>query len=213
DPRRVHGATPVSETHPTDDVLPEGEEAAPPGVRTMAIVRWTLIALMAAIAAASVLHYAGVLRPRGAATAAVQYYCPMHPGVVQDQPGTCPICGMTLVPRARTAAAEEADPDRSAGSAVASANAVPGLAPITLTPERVQLMGIRTAVVERAALNAALRAVGYVAANEAGLAQVHTRVAGWIQELRVARTGEHVRRGDVLATIYSPALLTTEQEL
>jgi Cu(I)/Ag(I) efflux system membrane fusion protein len=99
------------------------------------------------------------------------------------------------------------------GSQTGAAGTVPGLVPITLPPERVQLMGIRTAAVERADLPGELRAVGYVATNEAGLAQVHTRFAGWIQELRVAKTGERVRRGDVLATIYSPALLTTEQEL
>jgi len=180
-----------------DDVLPEGEEAAPAGVRTMAIVRWALIALMAAIAAASVLHYAGVLGPHGVETSAVQYYCPMHPAIVQDQPGSCPICGMTLVPRARSAQAATddsatgassvtetgvaADGGRAMGSAAATgaapepaggapqnaaaATSVPGLAPITLPPERVQLMGIRTATVERAALGGALRTVGYVTAD------------------------------------------------
>jgi Cu(I)/Ag(I) efflux system membrane fusion protein len=228
-----------------DDVLPEGEEAAPAGVRTMAIVRWALIALMAAIAAASVLHYAGVLRPHGVETSAVQYYCPMHPAIVQDQPGSCPICGMTLVPRTRaaqaatdrgataasnvtesggaaggdrttdSAAATGAAPEAAGGAPqnAAAATSVPGLAPITLPPERVQLMGIRTATVERTALGGVLRTVGYVAADESALAQVHTRFAGWIQELRVAKTGERVRRGDVLATIYSAALLTTQQEL
>jgi Cu(I)/Ag(I) efflux system membrane fusion protein len=209
-----------------DDVLPEGEEAAPAGVRTMAIIRWTLIAVMALLAAASVLHYAGVFAPRSIDTAAVQYYCPMHPSIVQDEPGACPICGMTLVPRAPAtagravddhagAADEQAEHTGGAGESTAAvaATTVPGLAPITLPPERVQLMGIRTATVEHAALGGELRIVGYVAANEAAVVQVHTRFAGWIQELRVARTGEHVRRGDVLATIYSPTLLTTQQEL
>ncbi len=203
----------------SDDVLPEGEEAAPPGVRAMAIVRWALVVVMAALATVSVLHYAGVLTPHGAATATVQYYCPMHPAVVQDAPGECPICGMTLVPRQSGGAAPEADDAAPAHDAAAPAAAttphddgVPGLVSVTLPPERVQLMGIRTATVSRETLGAGLRAVGYVAPNEAGIVQVHTRFSGWIQELRVARTGERVRRGDVLATIYSPALLTTQQE-
>src|SRR5205085_7635687 len=170
-------------------------------------------------AAASVLHYAGVFASRGVETAAIQYYCPMHPGVVQDEPGSCPICGMTLVARApagprgsdehgvgvsRTAAGGAGaataiggggsagpageHPDTVAQQPDDAATRVPGLAPITLSPERVQLMGIRTATVEHAALTGALRTVGYVAANEAALVQVHTRFAGWIQELRVART-------------------------
>ncbi len=207
----VHGA-----------VLPEGEEAPPPGVRVMAIVRWALVAVMAAAALASVLHYTGVFADRGGVTASVQYYCPMHPSVVQDQPGECPICGMTLVPREASAAtsplggnvsAHQHDAAAAASTDATSTGNVPGLVPVSLPPERVQLMGIRTAHVIRGTLGAELRAVGYVAANEGTQAQVHTRFAGWIQELRVARTGERVHRGDVLATIYSPTVLTTEQEL
>lgn len=198
---------------PHDAPLPEGEEAAPPGVRTMAAVRWALVLLMAGLAAASVLHYAGVFAPRGGITAAVQYYCPMHPSVVQDQPGECPICGMTLVARETGAAASASPAADAPADADRHASDVPGLVPVTLPPERVQLMGIRTAPAVRTALGSELRTVGYVAANEGTLSQVHTRFSGWIQELRVARTGERVRRGDVLATIYSPALLTTQQEL
>jgi membrane fusion protein, copper/silver efflux system len=197
-----------------DDTLPEGEEAAPPGVRAMALVRWTLVILMAVVATASVLHYTGILRPQGSATAAVQYYCPMHPSVVQDQPGECPICGMTLVARDASAAPSGQFSSGAAPSvATDGGTSIPNLVTVTLPPERVQLMGIRTAPVTRGARGAELRAVGYVTVDEAAVTQVHTRVAGWIQTLQVARTGEQVRRGDVLATIYSPALLTTQQEL
>ncbi len=196
---------------PHDTDLPEGEEAAPAGVRTMALVRWTLVVLMAMLAAASLLRYTGVLSRPGASTAAVQYYCPMHPSVVQDHPGECSICSMTLVPREAAGAAADAASADAAAPIPADAS-VPGLAPVTLSSERVQLMGIRTARVGREALTAELRTVGYVAADEAAVVQVHTRFAGWIQELRVARTGERVRRGEVLAMIYSPALLTTQQE-
>ena len=55
--------------------------------------------------------------------------------------------------------------------------------------------------------------MGVVAANERGLAQITTRFAGWIQKLLVSETGERVRRGQVLATIYSPDVLRAEQEL
>jgi multidrug efflux pump subunit AcrA (membrane-fusion protein) len=76
----------------------EGEELAPPGVRTMAIVRWLLVLAMAATAALSMLYvYGGAGHAEGGS--GTQYYCPMHPAVVQDGPGDCPICSMTLVPR------------------------------------------------------------------------------------------------------------------
>jgi Cu(I)/Ag(I) efflux system membrane fusion protein len=99
------------------------------------------------------------------------------------------------------------------GAGAPATSDVPGLVPIDLPPERVQLIGIRTARVARDELAPEVHAVGYVAANEAGVVQVHARFSGWIQELKVARTGERVRDGDVLATIYSPTLLTTQQEL
>src|SRR5512143_360223 len=81
---------------PDHEPLPEGEEAPPPGVRTMAVVRWLLVGLMAVAAAGSVAHYVGWIGV-ASARAGVKYHCPMHPGIIQDQPGECPICGMTLV--------------------------------------------------------------------------------------------------------------------
>jgi membrane fusion protein, copper/silver efflux system len=101
----------------------------------------------------------------------------------------------------------------AAPAAAAGDAAVLGLSPVQLTPERVQLIGMRTAAVKREALGGALRTTGVVAANEKGLAQITTRFAGWVQKLPVSTTGERVRRGQVLATIYSPDVLRAEQEL
>ena len=116
---------------------------------------------------------------------------------------------MTLVPKPQGLA-----PARPAKAAKGPAAAgVTGLAEIALTPERIQLIGMRTATVKREALGGELRTVGVVAANERGLAQINTRFSGWIQKLLVSETGEHVRRGQVLATIYSPEVLRAEQEL
>ncbi|HSY38241.1 MAG TPA: efflux RND transporter periplasmic adaptor subunit, partial [Polyangia bacterium] len=94
-----------------------------------------------------------------------------------------------------------------------AAAGVTGLADVELTPERIQLIGMRTATVRREALGGELRTVGVVAASERGLAQINTRFSGWIQKLLVSETGERVRRGQVLATIYSPDVLRAEQEL
>src|SRR5205814_8305945 len=58
-----------------------------------------------------------------------------------------------------------------------------------------------------------LRTVGYVALDERRLVQVQTRFGGWIERLAVRATWEPVKRGQVLATIYSPEVLTAQQEL
>lgn len=86
------------------ETLPEGEEAPPPGVRVMAWLRWFLVVAMAAIAGLSFARHFGLIDVR--AEEGARYQCPMHPAVVQDTPGTCPICGMDLVPMA---AGEKAD--------------------------------------------------------------------------------------------------------
>jgi membrane fusion protein, copper/silver efflux system len=229
----------------------EGEEAPPRGAHAMAIVRWGLIGLMALAAVASVVYYFGGFHFSSAGESGTQYYCPMHPSIVQDHPGECPICSMTLVPReggkgksqptpgmhktsiasdAADAGGQQPDgmpgmqmPDAGQGMTTGSESTGPGVAaregripaglgPVDLTHDRIQLLGMRTAPVKREQLDPELRTVGYVAANEKGLAQIHTRFAGWIEQLNVNQTGERVRRGQVLASIYSPELLNAQQE-
>jgi Cu(I)/Ag(I) efflux system membrane fusion protein len=196
----------------TPETEPPPETPGPPrGVATMSIVRWALVALAALVALGSILSYAGVRLGGGGASApsAQLYSCPMHPAIVQDHPGDCPICGMTLVPKAKAST-----PRSAAGTASdAGAAAPPGLAAVDLSPERIQLIGMRTGTVKREALGGELRAVGVIAASERGLAQINTRFAGWIQKLMVSATGERVRRGQALATVYSPDVLRAQQEL
>jgi membrane fusion protein, copper/silver efflux system len=181
------------------------EEGPPRGVKTMSIVRWVLVAITALIAVGSILITSGVHFGGAKSVAPVQLYtCPMHPAIVQDHPGECPICGMTLVPKAQGTAPR---PAADAKPAVA------GLAAVDLTPERIQLIGMRTATVKREEIGGELRTVGVIGANERGLAQINTRFAGWIQKLLVSETGERVRRGQALATIYSPDVLRAQQEL
>jgi membrane fusion protein, copper/silver efflux system len=191
---------------------PAGAETPPGpprGVATMAIVRWVLVLITALVATGSILSFAGVHFGSGtSASSGHVYYCPMHPSVVQDHPGECPICSMTLVLK------PEGKPRPSGKAAMAAPTVgVPGLADVDLTPERIQLIGMRTATVKREAIGGDLRTVGVVAANERGLAQINTRFGGWIQKLLVSETGERVRRGQVLATIYSPEVFRAEQEL
>ena len=188
----------------------EAPQGPPRGVATMAIVRWVLVLLTALVATGSILSFAGVHFGSGTSASLGQlYYCPMHPSVVQDHPGECPICSMTLVRKPQG----KAIPSGTMKPSAAPAPGVPGFADVDLTPERIQLIGMRTATVKREAIGGDLRTVGVVAANERGLAQINTRFGGWIQKLLVSETGERVRRGQVLATIYSPEVFRAEQEL
>jgi Cu(I)/Ag(I) efflux system membrane fusion protein len=164
----------------------------------MAVVRWVIVALAAALAVVSIVAMG--FRAGGAPRGGAQLWtCPMHPSVVQDHPGECPICSMTLVPR--TAAVPHSE------------QVIPGRAPVDLTPERIQLVGMRTARVTRESKGGELRATGVVAPSERGLAQITTRFAGWVDRLFVAETGQRVRKGEALATIYSPDVLKAQQEL
>lgn len=236
----------VTPAEPEPGALPEGEEPPPPGTRTAGIVRWSLVALMAVAAVGAWVHHA----TSGGVVAAVRYRCPMHPTVVMERKGECPICGMDLV----EAAAEGAPGGVSAAGALHAAahytcpmhpafvtddpkvrcpecgmklvprgaDAAPdgtgatagisGLAPVELSAERIQLMGMRTAVATREPLGASLRTVGIITANEKALVSVNLRFAGWIESLRAADIGQLVGQGEILATVYSPDALAAQQQ-
>src|SRR5207244_6706775 len=84
---------------------------------------------------------------------------------------------------------------------------------VSVAPGKLQLLGVRTAPVERRPVLArTVRATGTVAFDERRLAVVTTKVAGWIERLDVAATGDPVRRGQPLAWIYSPELVAAEEE-
>lgn len=86
------------------------------------------------------------------------------------------------------------------------------LSPIQLPPERLQTIGVRMAAVEMRNVTDKLRAPGNVAVNERQLAYVQTRFPGWIQKVYANAPYQYVRRGQPLFTIYSPELVSTEQE-
>jgi Cu(I)/Ag(I) efflux system membrane fusion protein len=185
------------------EALHEGEEAPPRGVRAMGIVRWVLVIAAAAAATFSIVH---VTRDDSAAHAGV-WYCPMHPHVVQDHPGECPICHMSLVkrePSEAPAGGEHAGHDMGGGDGT--------LVPVDLTDDRIQHMGLLTEEVTRRKLGANLRALATVGASETGWAQVTPRFAGWLERVHVTETGRRVKRGQALATLYSPDLLAAQEE-
>ncbi len=93
-----------------------------------------------------------------------------------------------------------------------SAGAAPALAPVQLSPQRMQEIGVTTAIVQRKDVNDTLIVPGDVNMDEERLSYVQTRFAGWIQDVFANATYQYVRRGERLFTIYSPDLVSSEQE-
>jgi Cu(I)/Ag(I) efflux system membrane fusion protein len=184
------------------------DEAPPSGLRVAGIVRWAVVALMAvaAVGAWSFYAHAG----SGFAESSDQYQCPMHPSVLRDHRGGCPICGMDLVrvahaPESRTS--DTAAVQRPAGE---PGGPVPGLVPLEIAPERTQLVGMKTAKATRQRLAPQLRAPGFVSADDSSIAIATTRFAGWVDEVRVTQ-GQRVVKGQVLAMVSGPEILTAQQ--
>ena len=124
---------------------------------------------------------------------------PMHPAYKSDKPGIAPDCGMTLVPVY----------DEGAGLATST---VTGYANIKLTPERQQLIGVQTGMTEMRSLGRSVRTVGRVAVDETRLYKITTKFDGYIEKLYVNVTGQQIRKGQPIFSVYSPDLLTTQQE-
>lgn len=83
---------------------------------------------------------------------------------------------------------------------------------VTVDPVVAQNIGVRTAVARRTSITREIRAVARVDFDEEGMARLHSKVEGWIEELRVDKTGEYVDKDDILLSIYSPKLVSTQQE-
>jgi Cu(I)/Ag(I) efflux system membrane fusion protein len=119
-----------------------------------------------------------------------------------NKPGIAPDCGMKLVPQYADATA--------AGKSKPS---VSGYSPFSLPSASQQLIGVKLAKAELRPLTISKRTVGRVTADERKLAQIHSKVDGYVEQLFVSFTGQSVRRGEALLTLYSPDLLSTQQEL
>jgi len=94
----------------------------------------------------------------------------------------------------------------------ASGGNVEGLASVTLEPRALRLAGIQTAVARRELISQGIRAVGTVAPDERRIRAVHTRISGWIEKLYGNFTGQEVRAGQPILSIYSPELLASQEE-
>lgn len=167
----------------------------------------TIVTLLIILAGGVLLSGCGKKTEVHEQKAAIKYHCPMHPTVVSDKPGDCPICGMRLVP----IDGKEAGVD-SAAHAGGSTSDVPGLASISISPQSRQTMGLELGTVERRVLARDIETSARIVADETRLHHVTVKVNGWVNELYASITGQAVKNGQPLLTVYSPDLLSAQQE-
>lgn len=122
------------------------------------------------------------------------YRSPMNPSVTSPVPAKDSM-GMDYIP----VFAEEGQDHGRAGT-------------VSIDPVVVQNIGVRTAVARRETLSRAVRAVGRVAFDEENLFRLHPKIEGWVEQIRVDKTGQTVREDEILLSIYSPKLVTAQQE-
>ncbi len=142
------------------------------------------------------------------------FLCPMHPTIVQDHPGECPICGMKLVKDEgkQGAAASAGSAGGAAHGDAGSQSTVPGQATVDIDPARQQLIGLTTAEVTSGPVGGAWRTVGRVAIDETRVRHINIKVPGFVERIYVDFVGKPVRKGDPLFAIYSPELLSAQEE-
>ena len=113
--------------------------------------------------------------------------CVMHPTVKMPEPGSCPVCKMDLIPIYEGSGLE-------------------------LTEQQKALIPVRTEPVAFREVSREIRTVGVLDYNETRMAYASTRISGWIEDLHIDFTGIKVRKGDELLSIYSPELVTAQEE-
>lgn len=135
---------------------------------------------------------------------AQEYYtCPMHPEIVQDEPGDCPICGMDLVLGTRSEDGHEHS--HETGSELEEGY-------LTIDPVVVQNMGIRVVHAEKRVLQPQIRTFGRLQTAEDKSFSVNLKYSGWIEQIWADKTGEFLNKNEILFEIYSPQLIAAQEE-
>jgi len=214
--------------------------ARPSRIRTVSLVA---LSLLAGIGGTLLFHPGSHAEHQHEATGATSakkqmYQCAMHPQIIMDHPGDCPICGMKLVPM-------ESETPKGQGKIVYYRSPMnPSLtsqipmkdemgmdyvpvyesdlksegagtdthAAVTIDHERQQLIGLKTEKVMEGSVTGEFRAVGRVAVDETRVRKVNVKVEGFVEKLFVDFTGKPVAKGTPLFTIYSPEFVSAQRE-
>jgi len=205
----------LARLRPKKTLSAEAQEALrlPPasrGMQTFSMIAFFLLgAAIVGFVAWNPFHLGYLPGPNGGVMATVDhaatetdspvYQCPMHPEVVQDTPGECPICGMDLVEV--KSASTGPSPDNGRADNV-----------IRIDPVQVQNIGVVTAEAVIDDIARRSRTVGILDFNADEITWVNIKFEGWIEKVHVTYVGQEVRRGQPLFEIYSPELVTTQEE-
>ncbi len=133
------------------------------------------------------------------------YTCSMHPFIIKDKPGTCPICGMELIKKI----------DGAAGSGPMTAEQkqqAEMIGHVSLSPTQRVMANVATIEVRRQDLNKEINAVGIVQFDQSRQAKVTAWIGGRIDRLFVDTVGSWVSKSKPVAEVYSPDLVATQQE-
>jgi Cu(I)/Ag(I) efflux system membrane fusion protein len=132
------------------------------------------------------------------------YHCPMHPQIIQDKPGNCPICGMDLVKfTSEPVNSAPADSGMTDSSNRAGKD-------IRVDPAVVQKIGVRTETVDAGILGREFRADAEGILDESAEISVTLRSMGYLESVSSFREGDRVKAGQILATLYSPDLVAAQ---
>jgi len=121
--------------------------------------------------------------------------CSMHPQIRQPEPGQCPLCGMDLIP----VSSEESETDDPMA--------------IKMSPTAMQLANVQTAIIQKQKPVKVLRLTGKVQPDERLISSQTAHIGGRVEQLFINYTGEYIQKGQKIASIYSPELITAQSEL
>ncbi|MDR3682891.1 MAG: efflux RND transporter periplasmic adaptor subunit, partial [Geothrix sp.] len=174
----------------------------------------------------------------GASLKKQMYQCPMHPQIIMDHEGTCPICGMTLVAMESGAPKEKGKPvfyrspmnpsltsqvpmkDEMGmdyvpvyeGDLEGEGAGIEDHSTVTIDHERQQLIGLRTEKAAEGNVSGELRALGRVVVDETRVRKVNVKVDGFVEKLFVDYVGKPVAKGQPLFSLYSPDFVSAQRE-
>jgi len=205
--------------------LPGGQRRRP-----LPVVVLALLALLAGFAGLTQTGCDSSHDQAAESTTQAKYTCGMHPWIITNEPGDCPICGMKLTLIEDTAAAAPASGEHAGHGGTATPAAddffadlkdpaaaqpggpVDGRVTVKVGPEALRAAGVQTAPAALERLNRTVRTVGQVIADETRIRHVHTKVDGWVEALHVNFRGQMVEAGQPILSIYSPTLLASQEE-